>query len=82
MPTNPLYDTLKLEAQKVLDAARKRHLFDVKLTAVRVEWGGPNKYVFYFRDDSLPPVTVSWVEGESFRDVFRAAILDRVSRMG
>jgi hypothetical protein len=74
-------DTLKFEAQQVLDDLLRRDLIPFPLTAFKVEWIGLDKYVIYFHDSRLPSIIVSWVQGESFRDEFRAAILDHVSRM-
>jgi hypothetical protein len=74
-------DTLKLEAQQVLDELDRRHLIRFKLTAFKVESLGLGKYMIYFHDSRLPALMISWAEGQSFRDVFRSAILDRVSRM-
>jgi hypothetical protein len=74
-------DTLKLEAQQVLDDLDRRHLIRFKLTAFEVESIGLGKYMIYFHDSRLPALLISWVEGQSFKDVFRSAILDHVSRM-
>jgi hypothetical protein len=84
MPAEPsTADTLKFEAQEVLDELESQPLIPFKLIALKVEWIGFDNYMIYFDDTRLPSILVSWVEGggASFRDVFRAAILDRVSRM-
>jgi hypothetical protein len=71
----------KSEAQNVLDELHGQQLIPFKLTAFKVESIGRDQYMSYFHDGRLPALMVSWVEGKSFRDVFRAVILDHVSRM-
>lgn len=73
--------TLKSKAQEVLEELYRRNLIPFKLTAFNVEWVGLDKYTVYFHDTRLHSVTISWVESESFRDAFRSAVLDSVSKM-
>jgi hypothetical protein len=81
MPAESSADILKLEAQQVLDELYGQRLNSFKPTAFKVEWIGFNNYMIYFHDSRLPEVMVSWVKGESFRDVFRTAIVERLSEL-
>jgi len=74
-------DSRQSEAQQVLDELDRRHLILFKLSAFKVEWIGLDKYMIYFHDSRLPALMISWVEGQSFRDIFRSAILNRASGM-
>lgn len=82
MPAQPPpTDVLKMEAQQVLDELLRRDLIPFKLTAYKVESIELDKYMIYFHDARLPDLMISWLESESFEDTFRAAMLERVSRM-
>ena len=62
-------DSLKLEAQSVVDQLLKRNLIPFKLTIAKVECVEDSDiYTIYFPHSRLHSVTVSWVEGESFRN--------------
>ena len=73
--------SLTSRAQPVLDGLFKDHLIPFQLTATKVECLGPNEYIIRFHDSRLRSVDVSWEKGQSFEDVFRASMLDRVTRM-
>jgi hypothetical protein len=72
---------LKLEAQGVLGELFNEKVMSFRLTAAKIESVGGEEYIVRFHDSRLHSVDVSWPAGESFKDRFRAAMLDRVSRM-
>ena len=71
----------KAEAQQVLDELFKEHRLPFNLTAHRVETLGLEEYIVRFHDSRLSAVDVSCPDGESFKDHFRQAVLERVERM-
>jgi hypothetical protein len=71
----------RAEAQQVLDDLFREHLLPFKLSAERMESTGPETYRVRFYDSRLRSVNVSWREGQPFKDVFRAAVLERVKRL-
>ena len=73
--------SLSSRAQPVLDSLFKDHLIPFQLTAAKVECVGPDEYIVRFHDSRLRSVDVSWRADQSFEDIFREAILDRVKRM-
>lgn len=72
---------LRPEAQSVLDQLFKEHAIPFELMATKVESVGANEYIVRFYDSRLRSVDVSWKKDQSFEDVFRVALLDRVSRL-
>ena len=72
---------LKLEAQGVLGELFNEEAMPFRLTAAKIESVGGEEYIVRFHGSRLHSVDVSWPAGESFKDGFRAAMLDRVSRM-
>ena len=75
-------ENMKLTAQETLDELFTEGLISFKLSARAVESIGLREYIIRFHDSRLRSVDVSWQEGQSFKEVVRAAILDRVKRMG
>ena len=71
----------KVEAQQALDELFSQDLLPFKLVAHTLETVGSEEYIVRFRDSRLPSVDISWLQGKSFKDVFRATILDRVARL-
>jgi hypothetical protein len=69
------------QAQHVIDQLLKDQLIPFPLKAEKVECVGPDEYIVRFYDSRLRSVDVSWQKDQSFEDVFRAALLDRVKRM-
>ena len=69
------------EAQWALDELWKENLIPFELTAWEVDFVGLEEYIVRFNDARLFAVDVSRQEGESFKNVFRLAILNRVSRL-
>jgi hypothetical protein len=74
-------EVLRLEAQLTLDDLLKDELIPFELTARKIESDDSGQYVIRFHDSRLFSITVAWEEGQSFRDIFRAAVLKRVKRM-
>jgi len=74
-------EVLRLEAQQTLDDLLKDDLIPFELTARKIESDDSGQYVIRFYDSRLFSITVAWEEGQSFKDIFRAAVLDRVKRM-
>jgi hypothetical protein len=72
---------LKIEAQVVLDELFNEEVMSFQLTAAKIESDGAEKYIVRFHDSRLHSVDVSWPAGELFKDRFRAAMLDRVSKV-
>jgi hypothetical protein len=72
---------LKIEAQGVLDELFNEEVMSFKLTAAKIESDGVEQYIVRFHDSRLHSVDVFWPAGELFKDRFRAAMLDRVSRI-
>ncbi|MGI8837063.1 MAG: hypothetical protein ACR2H4_10560 [Pyrinomonadaceae bacterium] len=81
MPKVSVATSLTSRAQPVLDSLFKDQLIPFQLTAAKVDCLGPDEYIIRFHDSRLRSVDVSWQKGQSFEDVFRASMLDRVSRM-
>lgn len=77
MPTDPL----KLEAQAALDELRQKGQLPFKLEARELA-SEDSQYTIRFHDSRLRSVTVKCEAGQSFKEVVRAAVLDRVSRLG
>jgi hypothetical protein len=75
------HDDLKTEAQSVLDDLWATQLIPFELTAHKVESLGADEYIIRFHDSRLRSVDVSWKNQDSFKDVVRAAVLNRVARM-
>jgi len=69
------------EAQQALDELFNEDLLPFKLEAHKVESIGPAEYQIRFHDSRLHSVDVSRRRGHRFKDVFRAAVLDRVKKL-
>lgn len=71
----------KVDAQETLDELFSENLIPFRLVAHSLESVGSEEYIVRFRDSRLPSVDISWPEEKCFKDVFRAAVLDRVDRL-
>ena len=71
----------QVEAQKVLDSLLEEGLLPFKLTVGSLLDQGSSQYRVHFYDSRIRSVKFSWQENESFSEVFRAAVLDRVEKM-
>lgn len=67
--------------QQVLDALLSEKLIPFALTAYDVITNGQGEYVVPFRDSRIHSCRFFWKEGEDFKQVVRAAVLERVNRM-
>ncbi len=74
-------ETMKLGAQQTLDELFAAGLLPFKLSARVVESIGMEEYIVRFHDSRLYSIDVSWERDQSFKSVFRTAILDRVARL-
>jgi hypothetical protein len=77
-------DPLKLTAQDVLDELMEEHELPFKLEAHQVVTEGDAQYIIRFHDSRLHSITVNWnpdAAEQSFKEIVRAAVLDRVSRL-
>jgi hypothetical protein len=68
----------RAQAQQSLDELFSEQLLPFKLSAGRVAYIGVEEYIVYFDDSRLPAVNISFCEGESFKDVVRAAVVERL----
>ena len=75
-------EDMKLGAQETLDELYSNHLIPFELSARVVDSIGLEEYIVRFHDSRLRSIDVSWREGQSFKEVVRRAVLDRVSRLG
>jgi hypothetical protein len=75
-------EAMKAGAQQTLDELYAERLIPFALSARVIDWLGLEEYVVRFQDARLSSVDVSCPEGQSFKEMVRVAVLDRVSRMG
>jgi hypothetical protein len=75
-------ETMKVGAQQSLDELFAEGLIPFALSAQVVDSLGMEEYIVRFHDARLESVDVSCPEVHSFKEMVRAAVLDRVSRMG
>jgi hypothetical protein len=66
----------QIEAQQSLNELFNTHLLPYKLYARKVERIGMAEYIVRFYDSRLRSVNISCRRGQSFKDVFRAAVLE------
>jgi hypothetical protein len=74
-------EEMKVTAQETLDELFIERLIPFELSARVVDSIGLEEYIVRFHDSRLRSVDVSWKEGQSFKDVVRRAVLERVSRL-
>jgi hypothetical protein len=74
-------ETKKVGAQQTLDELFAEQLIPFPLSAEVVDSLGLEEYIVRFNDARLHSIDVSCPEGQSFKEMVRVAILDRVSRM-
>ena len=75
-------ELIKGEAQEVLDELLAESLIPFKLQAREVYVIGAEELIIRFHDSRLRSIDISRKQGESFKTVFRAAMLERVARLG
>ena len=76
-----MLENQKVEAQETLDELFDAHLLPFELSASKVEPLGTKECQVRFYDSRLHSVHVLWLKGQRFKDIFRAAVLDRVKRL-
>jgi hypothetical protein len=74
-------DNMILSVQETLDELFVEHKIPFELTAYKVNAEGADEFSVPFYDSRIHSMTFSWKGGGPFRDVVRAAVLDRVKRM-
>ena len=75
-------EAMQLGAQQTLDELFAERLIPFALSARGVDSVGLEEYIVRFHDSRLHSIDVSCPEGRSFKEMVRAAVLDRVSRLG
>jgi len=73
---------MRLEAQQTLEELYVDGLLPFRLSAHMVESLGMEEYIVRFYDSRLNSLDLSVRRDQIFRGVFRAAILNRVARLG
>ena len=76
-----MLEDLRAEAQQVLVDLFSEGLIPFALFAGKVEWTALDEYIILFYDSRLYSLNLTWYEDESFKDVFRTAVLQRIRRM-
>ena len=71
-------ENIKLRVQETLDELFSERMIPFELTAYKVNADGLGEYVIPFYDGRIHSVRFSLKEGKSFKEVVRAAVLDRV----
>ena len=74
-------DNIKLRVQETLDELWRQKLIPFQLIAYNVATNG-REYIARFNDSRIHSFQFYWQEGEDFKEVVRAAVLDRVKSMG
>lgn len=79
---NVTTEDIKSKVQATLDELISEHLIPFKLTAHKVTSDGPGRYVIPLYDSRIHSFGFAWTDGgSSFKEVIRAAVLDRVKSM-
>jgi len=78
MTRDPL--TLETEAQQVLDELWSEKLIPFSLNVGKITKASA-EYTIHFYDSRIRTAHVPLTEGQSFREMVRAAVLDRVEKM-
>jgi hypothetical protein len=75
-------ENMKLGVQETLDELFSERLIPFKLTAYKVNADSLGEYVVPFCDSRIHSIRFSWADGgSSFKEVVRAAVLDRTKRI-
>ena len=69
------------EAQLVLDELFREHSIPFKLSVGKTDPVSQNQYIIRFHDSRLHSVDFTLKQGESFKDEFRAAVVERVKKL-
>lgn len=76
-----MFEDHKTEAQQILEELYGEGALNFKLFACQVEHLGGGDCIVRFHDSRLHSIDLRWCEGQSFKDVFRTAVLERLGRM-
>jgi hypothetical protein len=71
----------KVEAQQVLDELFREGLLPFELCARQLVLTGTRDCQVLFHDSRLHSVKVSYLKPQRFRNVFRAAVLEKVEKI-
>ena len=72
---------LEAEIQPILNELLREGALPFALTNYGVQANGRGEYLVSFNDSRIRSCRFSWKEGENFKEVYRAAMIDRVKRM-
>ena len=78
MPRDPL--SLEAEAQQVLDELLAEKLIPFPLNVGKITKASA-EYTIHFYDSRIHSARVPLTRGQSFRDLVRSAVLDRVAKI-
>ena len=78
MPSDPL--DVEAEAQQVLDELWSEKLIPFALNIGKITRASL-EYTIHFHDSRIPTASVPVIAGHSFKELVRAAVLDRVAKM-
>ncbi len=78
MPSDPL--GVEAEAQQVLDELWSEKLIPFALSVGKITRSS-SEYTIHFHDSRIHSASVPIIEGHSFKEMVRSAVLDRVARM-
>ena len=74
-------EDMKLKIQETLDELLRDGLIPFELTAQRVKEDGIGGYIVPFYDSRIHSFRFAWKNGDSFKAVVRAAVLERARKM-
>lgn len=75
-------EDMKLKVQETLDELLTERLIPFELTAHQVNADGLGEYEVPFYDSRIHSMRFSWTDGgSSFKEVVRAAVLDRTKEL-
>ena len=79
MPSNRV--EIEAEAQQVLDELWSEKLIPFALNIGKITRAS-SEYTIHFYDSRIYTASVPIIEGHSFKEMVRAAVLDRVAKLG
>ena len=78
MSLEPL--SLETETQQALDELWNERLIPFALTVGKIT-KAPTEYTLHFHDSRIRTASVPLAKGQSYREMVRSAVLDRVAKM-
>ena len=75
-------ENIKLRVQETLDELFNERLLPFELTAHHVNAEGAGEYVVHFYDSRIHSIKFSWKDDGRLKEIVRAAVLDRVNKLG